>query len=519
MSHMSLEFDPMPVLLARLREVADISHINHLEGGGLSRPNKVVPANTPSLESQIETLRHSVQTGQNERETMEKKIKSMTVQLEKTEDDNRKVHLLLKTATERVTVLEKKALDDESTLKIRRLALKTSDDQISNLQKNLDLANVEKHRLKHEKNKLETGLKNAEDRVTQLTFAVQNANSRVAESQKHGLEREKLETDLKDRVRDLEAELKESVVKKQDAIQSKELALAKVLKSYQALVHADNKMKELEVRLTNADYEVKNLKGFQKKADYTHEDFKRQVLRSGDSDKKEWANALERIRKSDDKIKEMEEENLNLLLSLKRAQEIIVSVSTFIKIIGDPGHPIQYPPPVENARDANTRNSINPSEKKNLLVERFRRLNDGLVQSRICDYPIYMEFITTFQAAINELCVPSLLIKGGACELYKMYAEKDFISDNAIPNVKRLTLAAFAILHTIVPRKPPRLDNFKDFNLQIYREFENILCIFEGIEQNRTLHVNDIPGYGVHVFWEQTRQEIELAKTAMKAVG
>ena len=73
MSHMSLEFDPMPVLLARLREVSDISHINHLEGGGLSKPNKVVPVNTPSLESQIETLRRSVQTGQNARETMEKK--------------------------------------------------------------------------------------------------------------------------------------------------------------------------------------------------------------------------------------------------------------------------------------------------------------------------------------------------------------------------------------------------------------------------------------------------------------
>lgn len=505
MSHMSLEFDPMPVLLARLREASDISHINHLEGGGLSKPNKVVPVNTPSLEKQIETLRRSVQTGQTERETMEEKNKSMTVQLAKTEDDNRKVQLLLKTATERVTVLEKKALDDESMLKIRRLALKTNDDQISNLQKNLNAANIDKFRLEREKKKLETDLNTSEARVTQLTFAVHNANSRDAESQKH--------------VKTLEAELKDSVVKKQDAIQSKELALAKELKLYQALVHADNKMKELEVRLKNADYEVKSLQDFKKKADDTHEEFKQKVLRSVDRDKKERANALERIRKSEDKIKEREEENLNLLLSLKRAQEIIVSVSRFIKIIGDPGHSIQYPPPVENARDAKTRTRINPSEKKNLLVERFRRLNDGLVQSSICDYPIYMEFIKAFQAAINELCVPSLLRQRGKFVLYEMYAERDFISDSAIQNVKLLTLAAFAILHTIVPRKPPRLDNFKDFNLQIYREFENILCIFEGIEQNRTLHVNDIPGYGVHVFWEQTRRESERAKTAMKEGG
>ena len=76
MSHMSLEFDTMPVLLARLREVSDISHINHLEGGGLSKSSKVVSVNTPSLENQIETLRHSLQIGQNARETMEKKLKA-----------------------------------------------------------------------------------------------------------------------------------------------------------------------------------------------------------------------------------------------------------------------------------------------------------------------------------------------------------------------------------------------------------------------------------------------------------
>ena len=435
MSHMSLEFDPMPLLLARLREASDISHINHLEGGGLSKPNKVVPVNTPSLESQIETLRRSLQTGQNERETMKKKIKSMTVQLEKTEDDN--------------------------------------------------------HRL-------EDSLKTAKDDNHIYFDSLKKADLKII---------------------DLQADLKLSKDLQKDTMISRDNALRKHSETYKSLLSARNNAKELEVRLKNADDEVKSLKGFKKSADYTHEDFKQKVLRSVDRDKKEWANALERIRKSEDKIKEREEENLNLLLSLKRAQEIIVSVSTFIKMIGDPGHPIQYPPPVENARDANTRTRINPAEKKNLLVERFRRLNDGLVQSSICDYPIYREFITAFQAAINELCVPSLLRQRGKFVLYEMYAERDFISDIAIQNVKRLTLAAFAILHTIVPRKPPRLDDFRDFNLQIYREFENILCIFEGIEQNRTLHVNDIPGYGVHVFWEQTRQEIERAKTAMKEGG
>jgi len=509
---MSLEFDTMPVLLARLREVSDISHIIHLEGGASSKSSKVAPVNTPSLESQIETLRRSLQSGQNARETMEKKIKSMTVQLEKTEDDHRKVQLLLKTANERVTVLETQALDDKNIMEIRKTALKTSDVHISNLQKNLNAANLAQRRLEREKNKLETDLETSEDRVTQLTVALRNANSRTADSQKSLRE-------ATSRVRSLEAELKESVDKKQDAIQSKELALAKQLKSSQDLLRTNNKMKELEIRLKNADDTVKRLQSFKKMAEYTHEEFTQQVLRSGDSDKKERATALERIRKSEDKIKEMEEENLNLLLSLKRAQEIIVGVSTFIKRIGDTGHPIQYPPPVENARDANTRTRINPSEKKNLLVERFRRLNDGLVNSTICEYPIYSEFITAFQAAINELCVPSLLRQRGQCVLYAMYAEKEFISDSAIENVKRLTLAAFAILHTIVPREPPRLDNFKDFSLQIYREFENILCIFEGIEQNRTLNVNDIPGYGQHVFWEPTSQERERVKTAMKEGG
>lgn len=449
MSHMSLEWDPMPLLLARLREVCDISHINHLEGGGLSKSNKVVPVNTPSLESQVEELRRSVQSGVKSRAIMEKKIKSMAVQLETANGDNHRLEGSLK-----------KAKDDNHSL--------------------------------------EGLLTKADLKIKENEIYIKHADKRMIE---------------------LQTDLKSSKNLQKDTMISRDNALRKYRDTYNALVSARNNAEELEGRLKNADYEVKSLKGFKNMADDTHEDFKRKVLRSVNSDKREWATALERIRTSEDKIKKREEENLNLLLSLKRAQEIIVSVSTFIKRIGDPGHPIQYPPPVENARDANTRTRINPSEKKNLLVERFRRLNDGLVQSSICDSPIYNEFILGFQAAIDLLCEKSLLRQRGQCVLYEMYAERDFISDSTIQNVKRLTLAAFAILHTIAPRKPPRLDNFRDFSLQIYREFENILCIFEGIEQNRTLNVNDIPGYGVHVFWEQTRQERERANAAMKAVG
>jgi hypothetical protein len=190
---------------------------------------------------------------------------------------------------------------------------------------------------------------------------------------------------------------------------------------------------------------------------------------------------------------------------LQRAQELLSSSSTFLKEICSASDWRIYSGEVK--RDGDTKDYKNESERKDLLVERFQSLNGILVESDILEYAIYDGFVDAFKSAIKELCTPKLLIQRGARRLYRIYEKKVNILESDLAKAYNRIMNAYSILHTIDPMTHPQLQNFEDFDLQIYREIENIVMIFEGIEADRTLSVNSLPGYGIIVFWELTRAE------------
>jgi len=316
----------------------------------------------------------------------------------------------------------------------------------------------------------------------------------------------RLESSLKENVRtikNLREKLKENDTVLKDVTISRDIALRGQSKYYQAYQNADKTNKELEGRLQNATTKVQELETSLEKAEDKFIKFQRSLQNVGN--KTEWASALQRLQKSEDERLKTEEKNLNLLRSLKRAQELLSHSSTFIKEIGGAGESRIYSGEVK--RDRDTKDYKNESERKDLLVERFQELNGILVESDILEYAIYDGFVDAFKSAIKELCTPKLLIQRGARRLYRIYEKKVNILDSDLEKAYNGIMNAFSILHTLNPMTHPRLENFQDFDAQIHREFANIILIFQGIEQERTLSVNSLPGYGIIVFWELTREE------------
>jgi hypothetical protein len=267
-------------------------------------------------------------------------------------------------------------------------------------------------------------------------------------------------------------------------------------------VNIDNalkKNKDLEGRLQEETDRVQEFEKLLEKAEDRLTNFQENLPKVGDET--EWAAALQRLLKSKDDVLKTEEENLNLLMSLKRAQELLLTSSTFIKEIRD----MVASRIGEVQRDGDTKDIF--SGKKDLLVERFQELNDNLVQSNILEYAIYDGFVEAFNVAIQELCTPNFLIRMGERRLYREYTKKDNISDSVLTKAFNGFMNAISIFHTIDPSTRPKMRFLKDFDRQVYRESDNIMLIFQGIAQRRTLSVNKIPGYGVIVFWELTSEE------------
>jgi hypothetical protein len=283
-----------------------------------------------------------------------------------------------------------------------------------------------------------------------------------------------LEESMKN-IKDLREKLKDTDERLKDMTVSRNIALRDQSKNYQAYQNADKKNKDLERLLRNATDRVQELE-------------------------------------SEDERMKIYEENLNLLRSLKRAQELLLNSSTFIKEIGDAGAWRIG----EVKRDRKTKDFKNLSGKTALLVERLQELNGNLVKSNILDYAIYDGFVEAFNVAIKELCTPNSLILRGARRLYRLYIKKANILDSDLTKAFNGIMNAFSIFHTL---EHPQMRNFPDFDRQMYREFENILLIFQGIAQERTLSVNLLPGYGVIVFWELTSAERALIEKKKLYVG
>jgi molybdopterin-biosynthesis enzyme MoeA-like protein len=347
-----------------------------------------------------------------------------------------------------------------------------------------------------DKKTLKDSLKRTEDDNQRVKILLEKAITTATRSESS------LEESMKN-IKDLREKLKRNDTLLKDVTISRDIALRDQSKNYQAYQNANKKNKDLERRLQNATTKVQDLEASLEKAEDKFMKFQRSLQNVGD--KKELAAALQRLQKSEDDILKTEEENLNLLRSLKRAQELLSHSSTFIKEIGGAGESRIYSGEVK--RDRDTKDYKNESERKDLLVERFQELNGILVESDILEHAIYDGFVDAFKSAIKELCTPKLLIQRGPRRLYRIYEKKVNILESDLAKAYNRIMNAYSIFHTIDPMTHPQLQNFEDFDLQIYREIENIVMIFEGIEQERTLSVNSLPGYGIIVFWELTRAE------------
>ncbi len=263
----------------------------------------------------------------------------------------------------------------------------------------------------------------------------------------------------------LREKLKKNDTLLKDVTISRDIALRDQSKNYLAYQNADKKNKDLEGRLQNATTKVQELETSLEKAEDKLTNFQRSLQNVGN--KTEWAAALQRLQKSEDERLKTEEENLNLLRSLQRAQELLSHSSTFIKEIGGEGHTRMYLEEVK--RDRDTKDFKNISERKDLLVERFQSLNNILVQSDILEYAIYDAFVDAFKSAIKELCTPKLLIQRGARRLYRLYPKKINILESDLERAENGIMKAFSIFHTIDPMTHPQLKKFQDFDAQIHR--------------------------------------------------
>jgi len=377
----------------------------------------------------------------------------------------------------------------ESQVEILRRSLKSSENVRSIMQKKIEDMTLKLEKADDDNKTLKASLKRTEEDNQKAVTKTTRLESSLEESMKNM-------KDLREKMKDTDVLLKDMTI-------SRDIALRGQSKNYQSYQNADKKKKDLERRLQNATKKVQKLETLLENAEDKLTNFQINLQNVGNQT--EWAAALQRLQKSEDDILKTEEENLNLLRSLQRAQELLSHSSTFIKEIGGAGDSRMYSGEVK--RDRDTKDYDKLFKRKDLLVERFQSLNDILVQSDILEYAIYDGFVDAFKSAISELCTPNSLIQRGARRLYRIYEKKVNILDSDLEKAYNGIMNAFSILHTLNPMTHPRLENFQDFDAQIHREFANIILIFQGIEQERTLSVNSLPGYGIIVFWELTREE------------
>jgi len=203
---MSFEGDALTVLLARLREASDISDVrenecvlDNLAGGAVSKPTRVTPSDIrPNAESQVEILRRSLKSSENVRSIMQKKIKDMTLKLEKADDDNKtlkddnqKVKISLERAFIKATRLESSLKENVRTIKNLREKLKDNDTLLKDVTISRDIAlrdqskNYQAYQNANKKNEdLEHRLQNATTKVQELEISLEKANEKFINFQR-----------------------------------------------------------------------------------------------------------------------------------------------------------------------------------------------------------------------------------------------------------------------------------------------------------------------------------------------
>ena len=457
---MSLEEYTILALQAHLREGShgsDMRHndcvFDHLEGAGQSR-SQIVPS-----ETQVSSLQMEVETLKTKKQDLERNLKT-------SEEQIRQLRTSLKIGENVRNTMEK-------TIKDRTSKLEYANDENRKLTRSVKNA-------EEENRKLQLSVKNAEDENRKLTRSVKEAQDKVKSS----------ENDL-------------------------QTATGKNWKYYTDFKNADNRAKQLDHALQNASDKVKELERSLQETNHNFTTLKNSIHFK--MKQNEISSLIQTNQQLNDDIKKIEHENVDLLLSLEKAQEILSSVSPYI--VGGDKHHRTYLVPLEPQRNRTSITYKDEYEKKDLLVERFQRLNDALVESNILDKAIYDTFIGTFQKAITVLCEPKMPIKQRKSTLYRTYVKKDFIPTSEISKLKDLTIQSFSCFKSTVSVTKPIYKGFLNFDQQIHREFENILCIFQGILQKRVLHINFIQGYGDHVFWEMNKREKERVQRITGHIG
>ena len=206
-------------------------------------------------------------------------------------------------------------------------------------------------------------------------------------------------------------------------------------------------------------------------------------------------------------ISKIKDENMSLILSLHRAQETVSTIAKFLVVSGRDWHRRKYQSPNPNWYGSFYYDNF--ETKIDALIERFNELNYKLLNSDILQYTIYNDFILAFQKAADVLCTHS---HGKKFILYNEYKKKNGLKKVDIVIAKPLTIEAFICYKTTESVNKPTLPNRKDFDLQIHREFENILCLYEGFDEDKILKGKLIEGYGFHVFLDVSEEDIARAR-------
>lgn len=213
-------------------------------------------------------------------------------------------------------------------------------------------------------------------------------------------------------------------------------------------------------------------------------------------------------------ISKIKDENMSLLLSLHRAQETVSTIAKFLVVSGRDWHRREYQSPNPNFYGSFYYDDF--ETKIGALIERFNGLNHILLNSDILQYKIYNDFILAFQKAADVLCTHSY---GKKFILYNEYKKKDNLRKVDIDIAKPLTIEAFIYYKTTESVNKPTLPNKKDFDLQVHREFENILCLYEGFDEDKRLKGKWIEGYGFHVFLDVSAEDIARARRRSRTIN
>lgn len=226
----------------------------------------------------------------------------------------------------------------------------------------------------------------------------------------------------------------------------------------------------------------------------------------------------EDVRQMKLQVKRVETEKINLLLSLDRAQETVSTIAQFIAHTGTEWHTRDYVVPYHNWHGSFEYEDF--ETKTNLLIQRFQCLNSVLKFSNVLQFSIYRNFIVAFQKAIDVLCTHghAHTKKEEDISIYSEYKRKDGIKKADIDTVKPLTIDAFMCYKTTESVTKPSGGQMK-FDLQIHREFENILCIYEGFDEDKRLKAKVLPGYGFHVFLDLTAHDLQRISKLRKYMG